>query len=59
MLFNDDMLKVRDDLKKNAALIWVFSKPGPTPLPPGFFELLGHFSVGSFFCGTFGPLFVS
>ena len=41
---------VRDDPKKNAALIWVFSKPGPTP-PPGFLELLGHFSVGSFFWG--------
>ena len=28
--------------EKNAALIWVFSKPGPTP-PPGFLNFWGTF----------------
>ena len=40
--------------RKNAALIWVFSKPGP-PLPPPqvILESFGHFSVGWFFFGAF------
>ena len=29
--------------QKNAALIWVFSKPGPTLPSPGFLELFGPF----------------
>ena len=41
--------EVRDALKKNAALIWVFSKPGPTPATR-ILELLGHFALGFFCC---------
>ena len=50
------LLPVRDAPKKNAVLIWEFSKPGLTPpFPPqGILELLGHFSVGKFFFETFG-----
>ena len=40
-------------LLKNAALILVFSKTGLPP-PPGFLELFGHFSVGSFFLELLG-----
>ena len=42
------LANVREAVKKNAALIWIFSKPGLTP-PPGILELLGHFSEGKFF----------
>ena len=45
---------------ENAALIWVFSKPGLTsPLPPGILELLEPFSEGYFFPKNFGGLFWS
>ena len=51
------LLQIGTSHKRNAALIWVFSKPALTP-PPGILELLGHFSVGYFFSKLLGHFFV-